>query len=195
MMLMAPGDRWRVDLHEAIWLARSSPWGGAEALPFGAETLSAAAAVARVGGWFPQGWGSDERTLAEICLSLEGAFPGSGIPESGWLHEVVYRALEDGRLVAFRMPFDGPGEGFAEDEEEPPTQPRAVREEKTWIEIQLVDDEEPPRPVAFAKYRVELPNGRVETGMLDASGCARLSGIDPGECQVAFPDFHGEDWS
>jgi hypothetical protein len=92
------------------------------------------------------------------------------------------------------MQFPGPGEGFAKEEEEPPARRRAVQERNTWVEIVLVDDEAPPQPVAFARYRIELPNGRVETGMLDENGRARIEGIDPGECQVSFPDFDARDW-
>jgi len=191
---MVAGERWRVDdPHESIWLVLRGPWDGTGALPPSTETLATAAAVARLSSWFPEGWGADERLLGEICLSLEGAFPASGVPESGWLHGTVRRALQDGRLVALRMPFPGPGEGFAQEEEEPPTPRRVVQEEKTWIEVVLMDDDDPPQPVAFAKYRIELPNGRVEAGMLDANGRARVSGLDPGTCKVTFPDFDGRD--
>jgi hypothetical protein len=191
---MALGDRWRVDLHEAIWLVQRSPWGG-DAAPAGGEALSASAALARLPAWFPEGWGGDERLLADICLSLEGAFPSSGVPEGGWLRRTVRRAIEDGRLVAFRMPLGGPVEGFAEEEEEAVTPRRPVREEKTWIEIALVDDADPPQPVPFARYRIELPNGSPREGILDANGRARLVGIDPGECLVSFPDFDRRDWT
>lgn len=191
---MTLGDRWRVGLHEPIWLLRPSPWGNAAALPAGTEALTPAAAAARLGSWFPEGFDADERTLAAICLSLEGAFPGGDVPDSGFLHATVRRALADGRLVAVRLPFADPGEGFAEEEEEPPTPRRAAPEEKTWVEIVLMDDDEPPQPVAFARYRVELPDHSVREGMLDAGGRARLLGIDPGQCQVSFPGLDARDW-
>lgn len=191
---MSLGERWRVDVHEAIWLVRRSPWEGVGEVPRGAESLSAASAAARVGSWFPEGWVSEDRVLADICLSLEGAFPGSGAPDGGWLRETVRRALGDGRLVAVRMPFDGPGEAFAEEEEAALTQRRPAKEEKTWIEIVLVDEEDASQPVAFAKYRVELPNGSPREGMLDAKGRARIEGIDPGTCQVSFPGLDGSAW-
>ncbi|MCC6556395.1 MAG: hypothetical protein IT372_25830 [Polyangiaceae bacterium] len=192
---MALGDRWPIDLREAIWLVRRSAWGGAEALPPGAEALAPAAAAARVSSWFPRGWGADDRTLAEICLSLEETFPGSGAPEdSGWLHWTVRRALEDGRLVAVRMPFDRPIEGFAKDEEEEPPAPRpAAREEKTWIEIRLVDDD--GLPVAGERYRVDLADGSAPRyGRLDAQGYAYVAGIPAGSCTVSFPDLDERDW-
>lgn len=195
-------DRWRVDdHHESLWLVRRSPWGNAGAAPEGsssaeaeAEALPAAAAVARVISWFPTGWTGNERLLAEICLSLEGVFPASDVPDADWLHGTVRRALLDGRLVALRMRFPAAVEGFAKDEEEPPAPPREVRAEKTWIEIELVDDDDPPKPMAFKRYRVELPDGSVREAMLDANGMAWLTGIDPGECQVRFPDFDSRDW-
>lgn len=192
---MITGERWRVDdAHENIWLARRSPWGDVDTGNAGAETLSAAAAVACLRAWFPAGWIGNGALLAEICLALEGVFPGGCAPDGDWLHGTVRRALLDGRLIAFRMPFPAPVEGFAKEEEEPPAPPREVREEKTWIEIVLVDDGDPPQPMAFKRYRIELPDGSVREGMLDQHGAAQLEGIDPGECLVSFPDFDSRDW-
>lgn len=172
---MSLGERWRASPLEAIWLLRRSPWDGVVALPAGSEALSPETAAARVNGWFPERVGVGGSGVAEICLSLEGAFPGSDTPEGGWLRETLRRALTDGRVVAVRMPFDGPGEAFAE-EEEVPTQRRPAQAEKTWIEIVLVDDARPPQPVPFVRYRIELPNGSPREGMLDAKGRARIEG-------------------
>ena len=191
---MSLGERWRASPLEAIWLVRRSPWDGVVALPAGSEALPAETAAALVNGWFPEGWVSEDQALAEICLSLEGAFPGSDAPEGGWLREMLRRALTDGRVVAVRMSFDGPGEAFAKEEEEAQTQRRPAKEEKTWIEIVLVDEEDSSRPLAFAKYRVELPNGSPREGLLDARGRARIEGIDPGTCHVTFPDLDASAW-
>jgi hypothetical protein len=78
---------------------------------------------------------------------------------------------------------------------EEPAGPSVVlvsEEDPSWVVIQLVDDD--GLPVPGAKYRVELPDGRVVEGTLDRNGRARVEGIADGECQVSFPDFDGADW-
>jgi hypothetical protein len=68
------------------------------------------------------------------------------------------------------------------------------REEKTWIGIHLVDDDDPPNPIPYKKYRVTLPDHSEREGMLDENGFARLNGVDPGKCEVTFPDLDASDW-
>ena len=65
-------------------------------------------------------------------------------------------------------------------------------EEKSWIEIELVDEED--NPVPGEKYRVTLPNGKVAQGTLDNKGFAHVGGIDPGTCQITFPDLDKDAW-
>lgn len=192
---MATCDRWRLnERHEDTWILRRSPWGGGVALPSGTVPLTTAAAVARLGSWFPEGWGGDERLLAEICLSLDGDFPASGVPESGWLRRTVRRALQDGRLVAVRSLLPAPGGSMGDTAEEVRTPQPEAREQKTWVEIVLVDDSDPPKPVPFKRYRLELPDGSTRQGRLDANGAATLTGIDPGTCEVSFPELDANDW-
>ncbi|MDB5972318.1 MAG: rhs element Vgr family protein [Hydrocarboniphaga sp.] len=62
-----------------------------------------------------------------------------------------------------------------------------------YIEIALVD--EAGQPVAGAAVKVTLPDGEsVASGTTDEKGLYKVSNIDPGECQVAFPDFDDEAW-
>ena len=64
---------------------------------------------------------------------------------------------------------------------------------KASIEIELVD--EAGEPVAGEKYEVTLPDGKtVAKGTLDANGYAKVSGIDPGNCEVSFPDLDKQSW-
>ena len=63
---------------------------------------------------------------------------------------------------------------------------------KSWIEIKLIDHHD--KPVAGARYRVELPGGAVDSGTLDHEGFVRIEGIDPGTCKVTFPDLDGAAW-
>ena len=65
-------------------------------------------------------------------------------------------------------------------------------EEKSWIEIELVDEED--QPVPGEKYKITLPDGSVATGTLDEKGFARVDGIEPGTCQITFPDLDKEAW-
>lgn len=67
----------------------------------------------------------------------------------------------------------------------------AVAATRTWIAIQLVEERDPERPVAYARYRIVLPDGAVREGRLDASGLARFDDLDPGICHVTFPDLDG----
>lgn len=68
-----------------------------------------------------------------------------------------------------------------------------VDESKTgWIGIELVDTE--GRHVPGADYEVELPDGHVVTGKLDALGKVRIEGIEPGQCAVIFPKLDRRDF-
>ncbi len=69
--------------------------------------------------------------------------------------------------------------------------PQTASEALTWLEIVLVDGAD--RPVPFEAYEVELPDGRVITGQLDADGFARVDGVRAGQCVVRFPDCARED--
>jgi len=64
---------------------------------------------------------------------------------------------------------------------------------KSWIEIELVDEE--GNPVPGERYKVTLPDGKtVAEGTLDEKGFARVDGIDPGTCQVTFPNVDKDAW-
>lgn len=74
-----------------------------------------------------------------------------------------------------------------------PPQSEEEEEEKTaWIEIELVDEED--EPVPGEKYEIELPDGSVAKGTLNGDGLARIDGIDPGTCQITFPNLDKEAW-
>ena len=60
-------------------------------------------------------------------------------------------------------------------------------DEHNWIEIELLDAQ--GAPMAETAYEVELPDGKTESGQLDAEGCARLEDIPHGVCKVRFPDL------
>lgn len=61
-----------------------------------------------------------------------------------------------------------------------------------WIEIMLVDDE--GQPVAGEPFVLVKPDGSKVEGALDAKGRFRIDGIDPGNCEVTFPELHEHGW-
>jgi hypothetical protein len=66
------------------------------------------------------------------------------------------------------------------------------KKKKSWIAIKLVDED--GRPVPDEEYRILLPDGTEVEGNLDKKGFARINGIDPGTCRVAFPELDDPDW-
>ncbi len=70
---------------------------------------------------------------------------------------------------------------------------RQTNKQTAWIEIELVDDA--GKPVPNERYRIEKPDGTFEEGTLDKQGRARLDNLDPGQCQVSFPDIDAKEWS
>lgn len=76
---------------------------------------------------------------------------------------------------------------------DPPTPDTPVSPVKThWIAIELVD--ELGKHVPFEDYRVTLPDGTVIEDCLDRRGRAKITGIDPGNCKIAFPCRDKEVW-
>jgi type VI secretion system secreted protein VgrG len=66
-------------------------------------------------------------------------------------------------------------------------------EKTSWIEIELLDEDD--NPVPGERYMIKLPDGTtIASGTLDENGFARVDGIDPGTCQVTFPDIDKEAW-
>lgn len=63
---------------------------------------------------------------------------------------------------------------------------------KTWIEIELVDSQN--YPVRNERFRLELPDGEFYEGTTDVRGSARIEGIDPGVCELNFPERDMREW-
>jgi type VI secretion system secreted protein VgrG len=75
----------------------------------------------------------------------------------------------------------------------PHNQSQATESQTSWIEIELVDEED--NPVPGQAYRVTLPDGQtVAEGTLDHNGFARIEGIEPGTCQITFPNLDQDAW-
>jgi len=63
----------------------------------------------------------------------------------------------------------------------------------TWIEIQLIGEDD--QPIPGAKYRVKMPDGSVREGTLDQEGVAGFDGISAGDCEVSFPELDEGAWT
>jgi hypothetical protein len=63
----------------------------------------------------------------------------------------------------------------------------------TYIGIELVDTAK--KPVPFARFVVTPPGMTPIEGTLDANGKARIEGINPGTCQVVFPNIDRRDFT
>lgn len=80
----------------------------------------------------------------------------------------------------------------------PPPEPEPVakpeeKKEKTWIKIELVDMED--KPIPGERYRIKVPNESTpREGTLDSQGQAAYFDLDPGTCEVTFPDLDKEAW-
>lgn len=75
----------------------------------------------------------------------------------------------------------------------PPESKDEKEKKKSWIGIEMVDMED--KPVSGMAYRITLPDGKtVAEGTLDDQGCARVEGMEPGNCKVTFPTLDQEAW-
>jgi hypothetical protein len=184
-------DGWRIQgFHGGFWLVR-----GRRPAPPGGELLSAESASGRLDGWFPEGReeAGARATLMAICREIDEPCPAGPPPPMRWLKESVRRAIRDGRLSALRSRI-AVTDQEVEEKAVAPLPPAKKRAGATWIEISLRDDHDPPRPMPYRRYRIETTDGMVREGRLDANGKARVEGIDPGNCDITFPEFHGDDW-
>jgi hypothetical protein len=74
----------------------------------------------------------------------------------------------------------------------PPVPPVPPGPTRSWIEIELVDQDS--QPVPGERYVVKLPDGTLREGRLNDRGFAREDGFDPGMCSVGFPGLAPQEW-
>jgi len=75
----------------------------------------------------------------------------------------------------------------------PPKTKEEKEKKKSWIEIEMVDEED--QPVAGESYRITLSDGEtVAEGTLNEKGVARVDGIEPGTCKITFPNLDQDAW-
>jgi uncharacterized Zn-binding protein involved in type VI secretion len=106
--------------------------------------------------------------------------------------QMVARGMRSGQAQVLAQAA-GDGSPFCEVCAAQGTTAVVVSPNKTsWVEIELVDDQ--GQPVAGETYQVRLSDGSLFTGTLDGSGQARIEGIDPGTCQITFPNLDANSW-
>ena len=111
------------------------------------------------------------------------------IDDPGEIAEIkaAQRQKKEGTYGSEKVKAHTPGAG-----DEAATDGESEEEKKSWIEIELIDEED--QPVPGERYQIELPDGSVAKGTLDQDGFARVDGIDPGTCKVTFPELDKEAW-
>jgi hypothetical protein len=98
--------------------------------------------------------------------------------------------LRDAPLAPLAPSLDSAGDAAGDDDAVDSVAPRETP--KTWIEIELVGEDD--KPIPYMPYRLVLADGSEQTGSLDSKGFARVDGIDPGQCEVHFPELDQEAW-
>ena len=70
---------------------------------------------------------------------------------------------------------------------------KLAAKQKTWVTVRLKDQD--GNPVPNERYKIVLPDGSVQEGNLNAKGEVSFFEIDPGQCQITFPDLHEKEWT
>lgn len=149
---------------------------------------------------------TDAQDVAAMRRMLAEDFQRRGL--SQWSDQEVVaevaRLMAQGRLAGARytadyhpvaMPSSTAEEAAGAPGDEAPTsaaQPAEAPPETTWVEIALVDEQ--GAPVAGEEYWVRTASGTAITGRLNAEGKARVRGVEPGTCEVTFPNLNATDW-
>lgn len=142
---------------------------------------------------FLERWRSDAAAVSSMrALLARGAEPVQWLTDDEVLRRCA-EALSRGRMrawpaVLLRVDDLARGEAEAEPEATEPQGP--LHEEKTWIEIELTDMEGNPMP--GERYWIKLPDDTVREGALDRFGRAYFGDLDPGECEIRWPDMDDE---
>lgn len=143
-----------------------------------------------------------QRSMVEMYESVTGRAGSVAARQRGQdLHRYIkpwlLEAFRRGEFVLLRVPHETIipiKEKRKEEPQQEESPPPALEEKKkkTWIEIELVDED--GNPVPNAPFRLELPNGTTKSGTLGENGKARITGIEPGTCKVSFTDIDASEW-
>lgn len=70
-----------------------------------------------------------------------------------------------------------------------PPQRIEAHHERAWIDVMVVDDHLPARPLARTRFRLTLPDGSVREGALNDQAHLRLDDLEPGKCWLELSDI------
>ncbi len=135
-----------------------------------------------------QGWLAAEPEAARLRRALqELAFVGGAeamhsLVERGLLH-VAYVELP--RRQSAEMPA-------AQPQEAKPAEAEPTQREEHYIQIQVVDDD--GQPVHGVAYELKLPDRRVRRGVTGGNGVIYYADLDPGSCELTFPELDQGTW-
>ena len=120
------------------------------------------------------------------------AHMGFGVNRAPQLDEVA-RVLMEGFLLVEIEPAAGRWDGTAGAHKPREGAPWATEPAPalTWVAFSVVDDDDPPRPLAGARFRLRLPDASTVAGALDGDGHARMDDIEPGKCWLELTDLRG----
>lgn len=183
------GQHWRIIGHDyELWLV---PWGAGDAA--GATQLSAGdarRALQDALATTPR-WALASRAAEECAAELRARFGRSGAPLGDGTTTALYAAIERGLLTVWRSALRMVAATHdAIDAEALLRIPLASSLlPKTWIEIQLLDED--GEPVAGEPYWIQLTDGSIRQGTLDRFGLAYFGDLEPGECEVRWPALDG----
>jgi len=125
--------------------------------------------------------------------ALHDAITGSAMRRHGEVSRMALtNAFQSGAWVLLPAAAPAPNYRPSGAAESPGEQVKSARVVKTWVEMEVVDDD--GRPMAGRGYVCMLPDGTLQTGTLDRGGRVRFEGIDPGNCAFSLTDFHAADW-
>ena len=183
---------WRISVGGQSWIASAGPAISASLLSMLIERALADPVA--------------QRALCEIDAELSGV-PLNGGATNQHLRSALETRLQDafrqGRLRLIPQETGG-GASFVEAERiaqrEIDSQRQLARSrqernqasEKTFIEIVL--ENQRGEPVGNALCHLKLSDGTLRKVRLDATGRLRVPGIDPGQCEVSFPEFDAGEW-
>lgn len=144
------------------------------------------------------------RTVMDIYGSIRGhsellAKRLQGQEVHRYVKSEILQAFRRGEFVLMRMPhlsifptLTPSREQKEQLAEEPPPVQESPSQQKSWVGIELVDQD--GKPVPNARYVLELPDGTKRSGRLDSNGTLQVRDINPGTCKVWFPDYDSSEW-
>jgi hypothetical protein len=145
---------------------------------YAVEPYLAAQNVARLADDDEFAWSGLVRMFERIHGPLNGARPDLSKRQAAC--EGLERALEAGDLVLLREPRPRVEIRVPRPRPPAPAEPRPAKviREKSFVDITVVDGD--GTPLAGAKYKLQVPDGRTETGALGGTGQVYEGNLDPG---------------